>query len=255
MKWTKEAENSLSKVPFFIKKRVKKRVEDEAEAQGAKEVTVEHVAVCRDRFLNRMEYEVRGFQVESCFGSGDCPNKAMDFGGLVESMEDRMTGVNMKDFLREKVNGPLKMHHEFRISVSGCPNACSRPQITDIGLIGIRIPEISNEECSCCGECVEICKEGAITLKNSFPELDKTKCLLCGQCVKICPTGTLRDNTKGFKIMIGGKLGRHPRLATEIPGIFDAEEVMKKAEEILAFYMENCRAGERLGEVLEKEIF
>ena len=31
MKWTDEAEGAVSKVPFFIRKRVKKRVEEEAE--------------------------------------------------------------------------------------------------------------------------------------------------------------------------------------------------------------------------------
>jgi hypothetical protein len=30
MKWTKEAEDAVSRVPFFVRKRVKKRVEEEA---------------------------------------------------------------------------------------------------------------------------------------------------------------------------------------------------------------------------------
>jgi F0F1-type ATP synthase membrane subunit b/b' len=30
MKWTKDAEEALSKVPFFVRKRVRKRVEEEA---------------------------------------------------------------------------------------------------------------------------------------------------------------------------------------------------------------------------------
>ena len=41
MKWTPEAENAIKKVPFFVRKRVKKRVEDEARKAGAD-------AVCLD---------------------------------------------------------------------------------------------------------------------------------------------------------------------------------------------------------------
>jgi hypothetical protein len=36
MKWSREAEELISKVPFFVRKRVKKRVE-EAVARGAEE--------------------------------------------------------------------------------------------------------------------------------------------------------------------------------------------------------------------------
>ena len=36
------------------------------------------------------------------------------------------------------------MHHEFRVSLSACPNACSRPQIVDIGLIGAVTPVLTS---------------------------------------------------------------------------------------------------------------
>ncbi len=73
MKWSEEAEAAVSKVPFFVRKRVKKRVEEEALRCGAKEVLLEHVHTCQKRFLNRMEDEVKGYQVETCFGPTGCP--------------------------------------------------------------------------------------------------------------------------------------------------------------------------------------
>ena len=72
MRWTKKAEEAISRVPFLVRKRVKKRVEEEAASYGAKEVTIDHVLTCQKRFMNRMEDEVKGFQVETCFGPTGC---------------------------------------------------------------------------------------------------------------------------------------------------------------------------------------
>jgi dissimilatory sulfite reductase (desulfoviridin) alpha/beta subunit len=154
--------------------------------------------------------------------------------------------------LAEKVKGPLKLHHEFRVSISDCPNACSRPQIADIGLIGARRPHISSEECIQCGACVEACREGAIVLAGNWPVIDWQKCVFCGQCISACPTRTLQDEKRGFRIQVGGKLGRHPRLAEELPEIFSEEETLKMVGRCLDHYQKHCRHGERFGEVLER---
>ena len=58
------------------------------------------------------------------------------------------------------------MYHEFRISISHCPNACSQPQIVDVGLIGACRPEVTGEDCTLCGECLQICRETAISIKQ-----------------------------------------------------------------------------------------
>ena len=140
MKWTGEAEGAVSKVPFFIRKRVKKRVEEEAERQGSSLVTLDHVKTCQQRFLKNMDAEVKGFQVEACFGPTGCPNAVVVSPDLVRKLEDYLESRKLRDFLKEKVQGPLKLHHEFRVSLSTCPNACSRPQIVDFGIIGALRP-------------------------------------------------------------------------------------------------------------------
>jgi anaerobic sulfite reductase subunit C len=253
MNWSKEAEKALSRVPFFVRKRVKKRVEEEASRHMANEVTIEHVHTCQKRFLNRMEDEVKGFQVETCFGPTDCPNRALNSDGLPQKIDQKLTQRNMKEFLKKRVGGPLKMHHEFRVSVSDCPNACSRPQIVDLGFIGACRPEVSDESCTECGACVEICKENAISVQDAVPLVDDSKCLSCGQCIQACPTGTLREGAKGYRILVGGKLGRHPRLATELPGIHGFEEALTIVDRCLDHYQRHCLKGERFGEILSRE--
>ena len=151
MKWRKEAEEAVSRVPFFVRKRVKRRVEEEATRCGAKEVDIEHVKTCQKRYLSRMEDEVKGYQVETCFGPSGCPNRAVIDEEFPAKLETLLAHQDLRSFLKERVKGPLKLHHEFRLSVSDCPNACSRPQIVDVGLIGACLPEITEDRCSECG--------------------------------------------------------------------------------------------------------
>ena len=252
MKWTREAEEAVSKVPFFVRKRVRKRVEEEAAGVGAGEITLEHVKTCQQRFLNRMEEEVKGFRVETCFGPSGCPNRAVGYDDLPRKIEHLLSRRNLKSFLKGKAKGPLKLHHEFRVSISDCPNACSRPQIADIGLIGAHRPYISEEPCTQCGACVDACREGAILLAGKWPVINLEKCVSCGQCIAACPTRTLQEEKRGFRIHVGGKLGRHPRLAEELPGIYSPEETLEILDRCLDHYQKYCRHGERLGEVLDR---
>lgn len=253
MKWSVEAEQAVQKVPFFVRKRVRKRVEEQASREGASLVTMEHVRTCQRRFLERMEEEVRGYQVETCFGPTGCPNRAVVVQGLVEALEKLLAEKGLKEFLSQRVGGPLKLHHEFRISVSDCPNACSRAQIADVGLLGCRKPVVSENTCEGCGACTQVCKEGAIFLDSGGPILDQEKCLGCGQCIQVCPSGCLQEALRGYRVLVGGKLGRHPRLATELPGVHPEEEIPRLLERILNFYKKESQRGERLGEILERK--
>ncbi len=253
IKWNSEANEALNRVPFFVRKRVRKRVEEEAVRCGCREVTIRHVETCRKKFLNLMEDEVKGFQVETCFGLDGCPNRAVDSDGLPEKIKEVLSKRHMKSFLKERVNGALKMHHEFRISISDCPNACSRPQIVDIGLIGALRPEVTDEPCTQCGACVEACRESAVSIKENTPVVDYSRCLCCGQCVRVCPTGSIKEAQQGYRVMVGGKLGRHPRLATQLGGIHTPSEALEVMEGCLDHYQSHCVKGERFGEILERE--
>lgn len=254
MEWSKEADDAVSKVPFFVRGRVRKKVEEEAGRLGARVVTFDHVRSCRERFLRNMEDEVKGYSVETCFGPGGCPNRACESEALVSEIESRLARADIKLFLKERVQGPLKMHHEFRVSVSDCPNACSRPQIVDIGVLGARRPNVSDDPCAQCGACVDTCKEGAILLSDQTtgPEIDFDQCLSCGACIEVCPSGTLVESQRGFRILVGGKLGRHPRLATDLGGFFSLEEALQAIDGCLMYYLTHNSAGERFGEILDR---
>ena len=253
MKWSAEAEKAVSRVPFFVRKRVKKRVEEEAANAGASEVRMEHVESCRKRFLGNMEDEVRGYQVETCFGSGGCPNRAVTDKDLADRLDTMLKARRIREILKEKVGESLKMHHEFRVSVSDCPNACSRPQIVDVGLIGVRRPKVGNGPCSGCGSCVAECREGAVTLTAEQPSVDPDRCLNCGRCIAVCPSGTLEETETGYRILLGGRLGRHPQLGRELPGIYSADEAVEMVRLCIDHHLAHMEKGERFGELLHRK--
>ena len=241
-------------MPFFIRSMVKRRVEEFASRQGSDLVLPRHLEECRQRFMESQDREVQGYRIEACFGSRKCSNRVLGDTSILEDLERFFGLQDFRGFLEQNVNGPLKMHHEFRVSVSFCPNACSRPQIADIGLIGAVRPSVASMECTGCQACLEECQEGAVRLDGEGPPgIDQGLCLGCGHCIRACPSGTLEAVSEGFRVMLGGKLGRHPVLAHELPGLFSEGQAMNVVAGVVDFYRANSRKGERLGALIGRK--
>ncbi|MGD9366419.1 MAG: 4Fe-4S binding protein [Desulfobacteraceae bacterium] len=196
-------------------------------------------------------------RIDTCFGPSGCPNAVGRSHGLADRIESLLKGADFLGFLKSKGIEDLKFHHEFRVTLADCPNACSQPQIKDIGILGALIPGISDEACTACGACVETCREAAISLKQGAPEptVDMQRCLACGACIPVCPTGTLVEGPAGYRIQLGGKLGRHPQLARELPGIYDAAAILEIISACIELYKTKSRKGERFGQILQPKDF
>ena len=254
MKWSPEAEEAIKKVPFFVRKRVRARVEKEAAAAaGNPVVSLADVKATQVRYLANMSSEVKGYQIETCFGPSGCPNRAIVSDRLVAQIESVVQKEDLLGFLKQNVEGDLKFHHEFRISLADCPNACSQPQIKDIGIIGACAPWITDEPCSLCEACVEVCKEDAFVLgsEKKEPVIDDDLCLQCGKCIAVCPTGSLAEGQKGYRVQLGGKLGRHPQLAKELPGVYSEDQVSQIVKDCIRFYKKHSKGGKRFAQILQ----
>lgn len=55
-------------------------------------------------------------------------------------------------------------------------------------------PEVNENKCIGCGNCVKVCPEEAITMENKKSIIDKNKCIGCGECMTVCPTRAIRLN-------------------------------------------------------------
>jgi len=230
MKWTIEAEAAVKKVPFFVRKKVRSRIENEAAKAGKKAVSLADVKATQARFLSNMSSE---------------------------RIERLLKKEDLLAFLKQQVKGDLKFHHEFRITLADCPNACSQPQIKDIGIIGASLPMLTDETCTFCEACVDECRENAISLQKekSRPDINYDMCLACGKCIEACPTGTIAADKRGFRVQLGGKLGRHPQLAKELPDIYSEDEVIGIVKRCITFYKENSKHGERFAEIFKPSDF
>jgi dissimilatory sulfite reductase (desulfoviridin) alpha/beta subunit len=257
MKWMPEAEEAIKKVPFFVRKRVRARVEKEAHEAGRPAVSLADVKATQARYLTSMSSEIKGYQIETCFGPSGCPNRAIISDQLIAQIEADVEKEDLLGFLKQNVKGDLKFHHEFRIALADCPNACSQPQIKDIGIIGACAPVVTEEACSMCEACVEACKEDAISLdpKKEAPIIDDNLCLKCGQCMPVCPTGSLVEGQKGYRVQLGGKLGRHPQLAKELRGVYSEEQVWLIIQDCIRYYKQHSRNGQRFAEILQPDDF
>lgn len=252
MQWTTAADTAIKKVPFFVRKKVRARVEAEASKAGRTTVTIAEVNATQKRFLTGMASEVKGYQLDTCFGPSGCPNAIGSSQDLVNPLETLLKEADFKGFLISKGIRNLKFHHEFRVTLADCPNACSQPQIKDVGIIAACRPTLTDAQCTQCEACVEACKEGAIALLADAPEptIDMHACVACGQCIPACPTGTLGTGAVGYRVQLGGKLGRHPQLAKELPGIYDPDTVLRIVDACIALVKSKSTRGQRFGQLL-----
>lgn len=229
-------------------------MEKKAAGNGKQVVDIETVKTARKQFFSRMASEIKGYRLDSCFGHGDCPNRAVVSDHLVKRLDQLLQAADLLSFLKNQVGDDLKFHHEFRVTIADCPNACSQPQIKDVGIIGAVLPTIAEEVCTHCGACVDVCPDHALSLDERVV-ISPERCMACGKCILACPSGTLREKIKGYRVLLGGKLGKHPRLARELPGIFDEQDVVHIVEVCVAFYKEKSRRGKRFAEILTEADF
>jgi len=197
--------------------------------------------------------EIKGWRIETCKGPKQgCPNRAAPDDALAADLDGIFHAHDFTVGLRALVGGTLRRRHEFSVAIADCPNACSRPQIADLGLIGAAEPCFTNEACHQCLGCLHACREGAVMHPGLLPIINHERCVRCGSCCRVCLSGTLQVGRRGWRILLGGKLGRHPRLGTELAGIYRREGVLAAADCCIGFYLRNARGTERFGELLER---
>ena len=53
--------------------------------------------------------------------------------------------------------------------------------------------------------------------------------------------------------MLGGRLGRHPRIALSLHRIYSEDEVIAILKRVLDFYKKKSKGGERFAKILDKK--
>ena len=197
----------------------------------------------------------KAYRIKLCWGleKGECPNLLDPDPGLKQDLESVLESSGWPQCLRGSLQRDIKPLDQFLVSVSGCPNGCSWPQIADFGLLQAQHPQVIVERCTGCGECQDACREGAIDLETDVARINPKDCLSCGRCIRACPEQALKPVQQGYRIQMGGKLGRHPRLAEELPHIQTREQMLQILDRCLALHQKHYRPGVRFGQVVAEQ--
>ncbi|MEK6765858.1 MAG: 4Fe-4S dicluster domain-containing protein [Planctomycetota bacterium] len=311
MEWNKEASLRLEKIPVFVRRLARSKIEKHASEKGKNVVTVEDVEDAKAGFMGKGsvksekgvvntnpfsldvkagedkfeilkrsdEYEEEDgypamYHIDICRGEDvECPFLIAGVKGLLQKIKDRLSEVEFSKKLIKRIDGKILPHQRLKIAIASCPNCCSMPQIRDFG-IHVRAKVFVDDGIACngCGNCLRACKEGAIRItgmSNEWKEeagegntgqlenservvtINYDRCVHCGLCAEVCPTGTIKTEKKCFRVMIGGKLGRHPRFADDLTDFADESEVLN-ALDVCVEAILNEKREKRFGELVKK---
>lgn len=279
MKWNDDARAALAKAPLFVRGMITKRVEEHARAQGMETVTLECVNQLRASFSKtdtiqnkqadpaqistiQIEQMIRNnspqpfadertYEVRVC-GLTRCPRSIIDVVDIAKKMVKVIEDTNVPEAVLKRVEGPILRHHRLMVSISGCTNSCSQPQIADFGVQGRVRPAIGLGDCIDCGGCVSICREDAVTVTSSKPELHPERCVNCGDCASACPTQALINAEIGYSALIGGKLGRRPQLAQTLFDFTDENMLLSSLHVMCEIFTGEMGAHERVADAVNR---
>jgi dissimilatory sulfite reductase (desulfoviridin) alpha/beta subunit len=167
-------------------------------------------------------------------------------------IEKTFAEINFHSKRRKQLGSGFKEHHVFKVCLAGCANCCSQPQIKDFGLIAKALPEFNNKSCNFCGACCKACKELGLKIDRDTLIFDKEKCLGCGDCWRVCPNNAIKPTTVVWRLLLGGKLGRHPQLTQEITEV-DEKEVLEHLRKSLKLVLEADNPKKRFADLLKEK--
>ena|GEM_PF-21670 len=187
--------------------------------------------------------------VTACIGNKVCPYACYD------------TTVFAKQI--EKVIFPNDLH--VKIALTGCPNDCAKVRMHDFGIIGMTVPQYSQDRCVSCGACVRACMRksvNALSTVNYKVIRNHEKCIGCGECVLNCPTlAWTRSQEKYYRLTIFGRTGKkNPRLGEDVIKWADQNTIITiicNTYEYVACYIDRNAAGgkEHIGYIVDRTGF
>jgi anaerobic sulfite reductase subunit C len=187
-----------------------------------------------------------------CRGTtGDCPYSLVDAEPVLQVME-RVVREMIAAGTSRDCEGHAEVHRpRLRVAMAGCPNACTEPQTKDVGIIAIKVPTGVGPDCNGCGRCETVCREEAIRITDGKAQITPAQCVGCGQCIRECPVGAIHSQPVRFRILVGGRMGRHPRWAEQLCTA-DGADVVKAVRGFLDEVCRHVGPGERVANVAER---
>ncbi len=284
MKWDDEAVKAKEMIPIppMMSSYAKIQCEKIARHRGLEKVTVDVVSEAEKLYVGFMGKE-KSDELRA-FLNGDGPAPEMEeelffddenalynveccytkYGENTKQVRNLLKDMMMQIktvFERENMTeimadlAPVAIHgaSRFNIVLTGCPNCCVSPYLKDFGITLKHRVDITDAECTLCGECLKMCFDNAITLSSGGPVIDRNICSMCALCERDCPTDKLVVGETGYRVTAGGTAGRRPKLALTVEDYTTSKD---RVIEILLVAVKKLRAakpGENLRTIIDRE--
>ncbi len=188
-------------------------------------------------------------QATCCTGWLHCQIAAIDSPSIAKAISDEL----YQNFVEERYPAKLK------ISITGCMNQCGEASTADIGVVGIyrEPPAIAEEKVKACEipTVVAVCPTSAI--RATGPQsiaINEERCVGCGYCPMTCDALTMKSESAGAAIVVGGKAGNTgagpawakvavPYVRAEPPRYAEIVSIVKR---IIAAWSSDAKKDERL---------
>ncbi len=283
MKWEKDAEkiHEMLPIPPMMSPYARLQSEKTARHKGLDHVTAEVLKETEKMyadFMGREKYEqfkafLNGtgpapeledelfFDDESAlFFIDTCFTKYGENSELVrEALKDMMRSIKsvmekekLTEIMADLAVVALHGASRFTVGMTGCPNCCVSPYMKDFGIIMQHRVDITDEECTQCGNCLKMCIDKSIHLTDDGPVINRKTCVQCELCARDCPAGKLTVNERGFRVIAGGAGGRDPCLAKTIEDFTSRDRVLTILKNAIA-KLRNARPGESLRTIIDTE--
>lgn len=189
------------------------------------------------------------YVVERC---RNCPRALIKLEETEKIMHEVFEQADFNRQMAARLQTGRPLHHQiFKAAIAGCPNSCSQPQIKDFGVQGQLVPTLG-KGCNSCEACVDACPDQCIQMAGGIPVINCHDCLNCGVCIRACPTGAMQAAEQGYRVTVGGKLGRRPRLATVHLDLANEKQLTESLDQMLGLLLSDGLPGERLGQLLDR---
>lgn len=201
---------------------------------------------------NILNREIYLFDVIACRAEPNDRN--FDPWELKPEIEAKLKEMDITNVITDKLSlkRPISNHHKFTVALAGCANGCVHPEARAFGISGVAKPIINDNDCSECYKCVDGCKQNAIILRRGRPEIDASVCDYCGHCIKICPKHVFESEENGFRVFVGGRLGRFHQPGFTLFRIADKGTVIKALSAVISLIKDKATGEESITDIIKR---
>jgi predicted aldo/keto reductase-like oxidoreductase len=127
----------------------------------------------------------------SAEGKGIYAMKALAGGNFISSAREMISWVAQLEGVHAIALGMLS-EAEIEANVALVGEGAAPEEVWGVLEGGRRTLTIMREFCTGCGECVEVCEDGALSMVDGAASVDPSVCVLCGYCGAACPEFIIR---------------------------------------------------------------